>query len=229
MTARTTPRADATEGFTLRILEGRLPGVTVPPPTHADAREATTRRYGPPVGEPPPHADPRRWGSLIGVIGGLVFVGYSSALGDVLAVVAWVPAVGLAAATLFGHVVRPVALGPLVRPRPLALATYVASVAGELALIAVGTRALAAAGRSELQPALITAVVGLHFLPFAWAFRERMFVLLGGLLLLCGGVGAVAGALGVTHAADALAVLAGELMLAVLALYARGRFARPGG
>lgn len=184
------------------------------------------RRYGPEVGEPPPLADPRRWGSLIGVAGGLVFVtSYSPALGAVVSAAAWVGGIALALAAVVAHYVRPVALGPLARLRPLALLTYGACVVGELVLIAAGTRALTAAGSGELQPALIAAVVGLHFVPFAWAFGERMFLWLGGCVAALGAAGLLAGALGVARAADASAVGAGLVMLLVIALYARGRFA----
>lgn len=185
------------------------------------------RRYGPAVGEPPLLVDPRRWGSLIGVVGGLVFIGsYSPALGAVVSTIAWVAGVALAGVALFAHYVRPVSLGPLARPRPLALATYGGCVVAELALIAIGSRLLTSAGRGDLRPALIAVVVGLHFLPLAWAFRELMFLGLGCTVAGTGAVGLLSGALGVPHAADALAVVAGLAMLAIIALYARGRFAR---
>lgn len=188
------------------------------------------RRYGPAAGEPPLLVDPRRWGSLVGLVGGLVFVGsYAPVLGTVVSTTAWAAGLAGVAAALFAHYVRPVALGPLTRPRPLALLTYGGCVIGELALIAVGTQGLTAAGRAELQPALIAAVVGLHFLPFAWVFGERMFLHLGGAVAALGAAGLLAGALGVARAADGAAVVAGLVMIAVIALYARGRYARPPG
>jgi hypothetical protein len=196
-------------------------------PTSAEqpARPPTVRRYGPDVGEPPLVVDPRRWGSLIGLIGGLVFIGsYSSVLGAAVSTVAWVAGVVLVLAALSAHYVWPVALGPMARPSRFALATYVACVAGELALINLGLRALAAAGDGELRPALIASVVGLHFIPFAWAFNERMFFWLGGLVFGLGATGLLAGALGVAHAADAFTVLSGLVMLILITLYARGRF-----
>ncbi len=163
---------------------------------------------------------------MIGLIGGLVFIGsYSDVLGTVMSIVSWVAGGALVLVALFAHFVRPVSLGPFARPRPLALATYGACVVGELALIALGSRALTAAGHSDLRPALIAAVVGLHFIPFAWAFGERMFFWLGGLLVVLGTVGLLAGAMGVAHAADALAVAAGVAMILIIALYAMGRFA----
>jgi len=197
-----------------------------PASAEQSASPAAARRYGPEVGEPPVLADPRRWGSLIGLIGGLVFIGsYSSVLGAAVSTVAWAAGVVLVLAALSAHYVWPVALGPMARPSRFALATYVACVAGELALISLGSRALTAAGDGELRPALIAAVVGLHFIPFAWAFNERMFFWLGGLVCGLGATGLLAGALGVAHAAEALAVLSGLVMLIVITVYARGRFA----
>jgi len=200
--------------------------MTGPTSPEQSARPAAARRYGPEVGEPPLAVDPRRWGSLIGLIGGLVFIGsYSSALGAAVSATAWTAGVVLVLAALSAHYVWPVALGPMARPSRLALATYLACVAGELALINLGSRALTAAGDGELRPALIAAVVGLHFIPFAWTFHERMFFWLGGLVCVLGATGLLAGAMGVAHAAEAAAVLAGLVMLIVITVYARGRFA----
>lgn len=170
--------------------------------------------------------DPRRWGSLIGLLGGMVFViSYSAGLNSIIALFAQIGGLGLLCAALFAHYMRPVALGPLTRPRPAALATYGACVVGELVLINLGSRALVATGDSDLRPALIAAVVGLHFLPFAWAFGERMFYWLGGFVATLGALGLLAGFMGIANAADAMAVTAGLAMLAIITLYAQGRFA----
>jgi hypothetical protein len=186
---------------------------------------ASTRTYGPAVGEPPVAADPRRWGSVIGLIGGMVFVAsYSPALGFVVSALAWAAGIALVAAALVAHYVRPVPLGPLERPRPLALAVYGFCVVAQVAVIAVGSNALSAAGRSELRPALIATVVGLHFLPFAWAFAERMFLVLGAAVAALGTVGLLAG-LAVPQAPEGAAVLAGLVMLALATRFARGGFA----
>ncbi len=171
-------------------------------------------------------ADPRRWGSLIGMAGGLVFVGsYSGALGQVVSVSAWMLGLGLALAALTRHYIWPVSLGPLTHPRPVAMLIYIACVVGELAVISFGTRMLRTAGHSDLRPALIAAVVGVHFIPFAWAFGERMFFWLGGLVAGLGTIGLVAGFIGVAHAAQATAVLSGVVMLSIISLYAAGHFA----
>ena len=70
-------------------------------------------------------------------------------------------------------------------------------------------------------------MVGLHFVPFAWAFHDRMFLYLGVAVAAVGATGLLTGALGVPHAADALAVVAGLVMITIITLYAQGRFAPP--
>ncbi len=186
----------------------------------------TTRRYGPAVGEPPLLVDPRRWGSLIGLAGGLLFIGsYSPALGGTVSIAAWVAGIALVLAALAAHYVWPTALGPMKRPGTVALATYVATVIGELVLIGLGSRALTAAGHGDLRPALIATVVGVHFIPFAWAFGERMFYWLGAFVAVLGAIGLVAGIAGAAHAAETMAVTAGLVMLVLITRYARGKFA----
>jgi len=185
-----------------------------------------TRRYGPAVGEPPVHVDPRRWGALIGVVGGLVFIfSYAPPLSAAMSISAKIAGIVLALAALFGHYIRPTSLGSLREPSRTALVVYVACVAGELAAIAAGSQLLTSLGRANLRPALIAGVVGVHFLPFAWAFGERMFYRLGLALLVLGSVGLIAGFAGITHAAEAAAVLSGLVMLALVALHAQERFA----
>lgn len=188
------------------------------------SRAAGRRPFRAPPGEPPVLVDPRRWGALIGVAGGLVFVlAYAPALGTAVHGVAAVVAVGLALLVLVGLHVRAASLGPLREPGRGALAVYGACVVGELAAIALGSRLLDSLGHAGLRPALIAAVVGLHFLPFAWAFGERHFLPLGAALVGLGVLGLVLGAAGVPRAADAAAVLAGLVMLVLLVRYAQGR------
>lgn len=171
---------------------------------------------------------PSRWGSLIGLIGGLVFIS-TPVLGVAVATVAWAAGLALVLAALFAHYARPVSLGPPPRPRPVVVGTHGACVVGEIALIGLGSRALTAEGRGDLRPALIATVVGLHFIPFAWAFGERMFDWLGDLLVVLGAAGLVAGGMGVEHAAETLAVLAGLAMLVIMALDAMGLISRVAG
>lgn len=169
--------------------------------------------------------DPRRWGSLIGLVGAMVFItGYSPVLGQAIFIISVAAGLGLFGVALFFHYIQPVALGPLSRPGPVRIVIYVACVVGELALIDLGSRALMSTGHIDLRPALIATIVGVHFIPFAWAFGERMFLYLGGLVAACGTAGLTVGGMGVVHMADAMAVAAGLVMLVVIVLYARGRF-----
>ena len=199
-----------------------------PPRQRAPQRPANRRRpFEAPPGEPPVLVDPRRWGALIGVAGGLVFVlAYAPALGTVAYVVAAVLAVGLAVLVLVGLYLRPASLGPLREPSRTALAVYGGCVVGELLLIALGSRLLTSFGQDGLRPALIATVVGLHFLPFAWAFGERVFVPLGSALVVLGVLGMISGAVVGTTSASFAAVLAGVTILAILARYAWGRTGR---
>jgi hypothetical protein len=185
------------------------------------------RSFGPDANEPPVLVDPRRWGALIGVVGGLVFVfSYTPVLGQATAVAAELAAVALALVVLVSHFLRPRSLGPFREPSRRALLVYGVCVAGELAAIALGSRVLTNAGHADLRPALIAGVVGVHFVPFAWTFSERMFLHLGCALSTLGLVGGIAGYRGVTHAAPAAAALCGLVMLAFVAQHARGRYAR---
>jgi hypothetical protein len=162
------------------------------------------------------------------VAGGLVFVfAYGPALGAPARIGVGVVAVGLALLAVAHLYVRPTALGRFREPSRSALLVYGCCVLGELLAMAAGSRLLAGLGRADLRPALIAGVVGLHFLPFAWAFGERMFYRLGWALVVLGTAGLVAGALGVAHAADAAAVLSGVVMLALVVRYGRGGYASP--
>lgn len=172
---------------------------------------------------PPWFADPRRIGGAIGLIGALVFVfSYSDGVGAVFAWFAKALAAGLALATLFHLFVRRRGLGPMQPPGLVRILVYLGCVAGEIALFAAGTALLEANGVSGLRPALIAGVVGLHFIPFGWAFGERMFHLLGGGMTVLGAIGMLSGQ---AVPAQIAAVLAGLFMAAVLMAYALGAFA----
>lgn len=169
--------------------------------------------------------DPRRIGAIVGIVGGLVFAtDYRSFLPGAAQLVVVGLAVALAVATLAALFVRPRALG-----RPATLANrawlvYLASVAGMLALIAVGRWLLASVGHEAAAPAVIVLAVGAHLLPFAAAFRERHFRDVGLALVVLGAVGLAVGILVGAPVGQATAVLAGLVMLALMVAYAvRGR------
>lgn len=100
--------------------------------------------------------------------------------------------------------------------RPKAGLIYLASVIGMIALIQLGRLALEGLGRPDLGPAMIAVLVGLHFLPFAYAFRAPTFAILGWGMTIIGGLGLVVGALAGTWAAATAAVLTGLFMLVTM-------------
>lgn len=169
--------------------------------------------------------DPRRIGALVGIAGGLVFV---------LANLAWAPlptrivliafAGALAASTLWALFGSPRPLGAPAAVGVGAWWIYLASVAGMLGLIAVARLALTSTGHAAAIPIAIAIAVGLHFLPFARAFRERHFVDLAVALVAIGVVGVVAAIVAGAPIGEAAAVVAGLVMLALMLAYAvRGR------
>lgn len=174
--------------------------------------------------------DPRRFGSVVGVVGGVVFVvSYVDFLSLPLRWAASGVAVGLALAALYFLFVRPRRLGPPAQPHRFALLIYLASVALMLALIAVGRLALDASSHADAAPSLIAIVVGLHFLPFALAFRTPFLRLLG---LATAAIGIVGVALAILLGqpwGPAGAVVAGLAMLLLLQRYALGLHADPAG
>lgn len=161
---------------------------------------------------------PYRLGSVIGLIGASVFVlanrGNLPGAWQTIALVGYVAALAF---YLWAVWLRPTsALPPGQEPAPRAGLVYLGSVAGMLLLFFLGRLALVQADREELMPALIALGVGLHFVPFASAFREPVFAVLGWLLSIIGAVGLVAGWLGQQDAAPLAAVNAGILMLVVM-------------
>lgn len=173
--------------------------------------------------QPPRFADPRRAGALIGLVGSCVFTfSYSVDFSDFLSAGARILVVAAVCAALWFLYAIPRYLGPFLPPRSAHIAVYVACVVAEFALIAAGSAVLEASGAPGLRPALIVLVVGLHFLPFAWAFKERMFYLLGGLLVAIGAGGLL---LGTEASASTAGVSAGVVMSLVLLAYSAGAFA----
>ncbi|GAA1430411.1 hypothetical protein GCM10009616_14930 [Microlunatus lacustris] len=181
-----------------------------------------------PPDEPPVLIDPRRWGALIGLVGGLVFVlSYGPTLGSTVSITASVAGICLTAVALLNLYIRPSPLGPFREPTRSALLVYGGCVIGELAAIGLGSRLLVGLDQADLRPALVAGVVGLHFLPFAWAFREPLFHRLGLALVGLGSAGLLLGWAGVTAAAGVAAVMSGLVMTSLIVLYSRGRLRPP--
>lgn len=109
------------------------------------------------MGEPPVLVDPRRWGALIGVVGGLVFIfSYAPPLGAAMSISAEIAGIGLALTVLFGHYIRPTTLGSFREPSRTALLLYVCCVAGELAAIAAGQLSARASDHQRMKCACPT-------------------------------------------------------------------------
>lgn len=162
---------------------------------------------------------PYRLGSIIGLIGATVFVLVNrGALPGAWSTVALVTYVVAVAFYLWAVWLRPASTLPAGQtPHPRAGLVYLASVAGMLLIFFIGRQVLASVDREPLMPALVAFGVGLHFVPFAAAFRAPVFRTLGWLLAGIGLVGLVIGWLGAEAVAAATAaVTAGIVMLVVM-------------
>lgn len=195
------------------------------PPTPATRPSAQTDPHRPDATRRPglaPPLHPQVLGGLVGAVGASVFVLVNrTRLAEPWPAVAlslWVVALGAYAWTAL---LRPRVLPDLVPPAPRAGAVYGAAVAGMLVLIAAGSAVLRSTGHPDLRPALVALAVGLHFLPFAAAFRAPVFRLLGAAVASVGAAGLALGLLLGGWAAAAAAVLAGLVMLVVMTADAR--------
>ena len=171
--------------------------------------------------------DPRRLGSSIAVVGGVVFVAANApVLGAPVRWLLLLAAVALAAWLVWRLFLRPRSLGTPQVPHRFAGLIYLISVVAMLALIAAGGAWLRASGHEAAQPSLIALVVGLHFVPFAMAFREPMLIQLGTAVAAMGAVGLVLGILLGDPWGAGAAVAAGFVQLGVVAAWAQGLLRR---
>ena len=129
-------------------------------------------------------------GSMIGAVGGLVFImSNSGALSGPWPVVLRVLGV-IAFAAVVALVLRARVVGKGVEPSQGQLRAYGLTVLGEVAAIVIGNRILVAV--FELPTATlpwVATVLGAHFLVFAKVFREPVFVWLGAAVTVCGVAG----------------------------------------
>jgi hypothetical protein len=173
--------------------------------------------------------DPRVWGTIVGATGATVFVltnrGALAPPWPTLAIIAWLGALLPYVWCVFGAPRVFDQVGPVGSRAGI---TYVVSVVGMLVLIRLGTVLLHDANIGGLRPALIVVAVGLHFLPFAKAFKAPMFLLLGTLMAVLGTAGLVLGWVWDEWAAATSAVVTGLVMLLVIAGDARRPHGRRG-
>lgn len=160
--------------------------------------------------------DPRVWGSAVGAAGGCVFVlanrGSLAAPVAVLALVACVAALAFYVWRVWWR------RRPFPEPEPVgrwAGLVYLASVAGMLVVVRLGRLALGE-DHADVLPGVIVLAVGLHFLPFARAFRTPLFARLGLVMAGLGVVALVLGLLWTPVATAAVAVLTGLTMLVLI-------------
>lgn len=168
--------------------------------------------------------DPRIWGTTVGAAGATVFVlANRSVLSDPwrgMATFVWAGALIAYLWFVFG-VRRDFDDGQ--SPARRAGLIYLGSVAGMLILIRLGSAVLDQVGAPGLRPAVIVVAVGLHFFPFASAFRTPMFNILGTVMVVLGAGGLGLGAITSGTAASAAAVTSGIAMLSVIAADAARR------
>lgn len=184
--------------------EQRSPGVT----SDMDRRTRGVQALGHPMVS----------GGLIGAIGGAAFVfsGIAALESEHTRILA--PLAVVLVAYTFASVLLPRRTLPaLPEPQPWAKRVYQVSVIVMLALLPVTWLASRALGAPSAQIALVAAVVGAHFLPFASAFKSPVFTWIGGSMLLLGIAGAVLAATGTPAGGPACATAAGAAMLAIIA------------
>jgi hypothetical protein len=133
--------------------------------------------------------DGRRLGSLIGCAGGLAFVLASA--GGVPGSWWWrVLGIALAVGVLAAVFVSRAPAPP--PPDRRAIRIYGWSVLGMVLAILAGARVLDAIDQPDLVRLWVVLVVGLHFVPFASAFREPLFARLGATMVAVAVVAGVA-------------------------------------
>ena len=160
-------------------------------------------------------------GGLIGVIGGGAFL---------FGGIAGLPAehqgtlrggaIALIGFTLVVVLLRRRVLPAVQAPARGALRVYGIAVVTMLALLPVTRLVALALDAPTAQIALVAAVVGGHFLPFARAFQAPVFWWIGGAMAVLGLAGAAFAALGMPSAGPAGAAAAGAAMLVIVAAQA---------
>lgn len=133
----------------------------------------------------------QRLGSMIGAIGGVVFVLVNAgALGSPVSIVLRIVGVVVFVATIWYAVIRTRNHPPGPRPPAEALRVYRLCVVAEVVAIPVGAQVLVRMfDRPDLTLVWVVFVVGVHFLPFARAFRVPLFTGLGAALVAVAVIG----------------------------------------
>jgi hypothetical protein len=165
---------------------------------------------------------PQVLGSVIGAIGASAFMlgsrGTMTGPWPTATLGLWLVAILAYACVVL---VRPRTFADSAGPRPRAGLVYVASVVGMFVVIAGGSAILRGLDHADIVVSLVAVAVGLHFLPFASAFRAPVFAVIGTVVAGCGVAGLVIGWFA-PAAAVAAAVAAGLAMLMITTADALG-------
>jgi len=158
-----------------------------------------------------------RLGSLIGAVGGLVFIvvnagGVGSPTGLVIRVVGVVAFLAVVWLSVFQPSVRTGPAGPA--PGPRAMRVYWICVAAEVVGFFVGAQVINRVfDRPDLVVVWVVLVVGAHFVPFAAAFNAPVFLVLGWTMIGLAVVGGVLAVVVDPVLAPWTAILAGVALL----------------
>lgn len=158
-------------------------------------------------------------GAIVGSIGATAFVmanrNHLPAPWPTVALWAWLAALVFC---LWLVLLRPRILPTPEPPSRHAGPVYGGCILGMVGVMAAGMATLNAVGHPQLEPSVVVIAVGLHFVPFAFAFGARIFATMGAGLALIGAVGLLLGLVVDEAAAAAAAVLTGLVMLVLMGL-----------
>lgn len=170
------------------------------------------------------------WGGLIGVMGGAGFAfGGIAGLPEEHRGLLRGLVVALALVALVAILVRRRVLPGVQPPKRGAMRVYWIAVVLMLACFPLTRWVANALSAPGAQIALVAAVVGAHFLPFARAFTAPIFWWIGGAMVVLGLLGAVLAVAGVSGGGPAGALAAGAAMMVVVTVQALRAPSRRGG
>jgi hypothetical protein len=158
-----------------------------------------------------------RLGSLIGAVGGLVFIvvnagGVDSPTGLVVRIVGVVAFLAVVWLSVFRPSARAGSVGPA--PTAKAMRVYWICVTAEVVGFFVGNQVLVRVfDRPDLVVVWVVLVVGAHFVPFAAAFHAPTFLVLGWTMIGLAVVGGVLTVVVDPVLAPWTAILAGAVLL----------------
>ena len=163
--------------------------------------------------------DPRVWGAIIGGVGGSLFIHINSQTfsgeAKLFVISAWLLLLAYMIYAVFFRMRRFSAM-PL--PHKFTGPIYTASIIGMFLLFRLGSQVLLSLNHIDLMPALAGAIVGLHFLPMAYATASKSLYALSLSMTIIGMIGVAGGLMFGTTFGLIGAVATGFAMMSVLTL-----------